>query len=117
VVILTTTGAKTGQQRTSPMLGVPDGDNLVVIAANWGQPHHPAWYHNLCAHPLATVTVRGVYRRVRAEEASGDERERLWQLGREVYPGGVVYARRAANRRIPVMVLAPSSDEAGGSNP
>jgi deazaflavin-dependent oxidoreductase (nitroreductase family) len=113
VVMLTTTGARTGQQRTSPVLGVPDGDDLVVIAANWGQRHHPAWYHNLCAHPEATVIVDGVSRRVRAREASGEERERLWQRGREVCPGGDVYARRAANRRIPVVVLAPPTDEAG----
>jgi deazaflavin-dependent oxidoreductase (nitroreductase family) len=113
VIMLTTTGARTGQQRTSPVLGVSDGDNLVVIAANWGQRHHPAWYRNLCACPTATVTVGGVSRRVRAREVSGEERERLWQRGREVYPGGDVYARRAANRRIPVVALAPVSDEAG----
>ena len=59
VVMLTTTGAKTGQQRTSPVIAVPDGDNLVVIASKWGQRQHPAWFHNLCAHPQATVTVGG----------------------------------------------------------
>ena len=53
VVMLTTTGAKTGQQRTSPVLGVPDGEDLVVIASNWGQRHHPAWYHNLRAQAPA----------------------------------------------------------------
>jgi deazaflavin-dependent oxidoreductase (nitroreductase family) len=65
MVMLTTTGAKTGRQRTSPVLSVPDGDNLVVIASNWGQRQHPAWYHNLCVHPTATVTVGDVPRRVR----------------------------------------------------
>jgi deazaflavin-dependent oxidoreductase (nitroreductase family) len=111
--MLTTTGAKTGQQSTLPVLGVPDGDNLVVIASNWGQRHHPAWYHNLCAHPTATITVGGVSRRVRAREVVGEERERLWQRDLEVYPGRAIYERRAANRRIPVVVLAPVSDEAG----
>lgn len=113
VVMLTTTGAKTGRQRTSPVLGVPDGDNLVVIASNWGQRQHPAWYHNLCVHPAAMVTVGGVPRRVRAHEASGDERQRLWQRDLEVYPGRAAYARRAAHRRIPVVVLAPVSDTPG----
>jgi deazaflavin-dependent oxidoreductase (nitroreductase family) len=111
VVMLTTTGAKSGQQRTLPVLCLPDGDNLVVIASNYGQRDHPAWYHNLCAHPAAMVTVGGVPRRVQAHEAIGEERERLWQRGLEVYPGWAVYERRAAHRQIPVMVLAPVSDK------
>jgi len=110
VVMLTTTGAKTGQQRVWPVLGLPDGDNLVAIASNWGQPQHPAWYHNLCAYPEATVTVGGVARRVRAHEAIGEERERLWRRALEVYPGWAAYQRRVTHRRIPVMVLAPVTD-------
>jgi deazaflavin-dependent oxidoreductase (nitroreductase family) len=113
VVMLTTTGAKTGQQRTSPVLGVPDGENLVVIASNWGQRRHPAWYYNLRAHPKATVTVGGVARRVQAHEAVGEERERLWQRDLEVYPGRAAYERRAGHRHIPVVVLTPVSDKAG----
>jgi deazaflavin-dependent oxidoreductase (nitroreductase family) len=108
--MLTTTGARTGQQRTWPVIAVPDGDNLVVIASNRGQRHHPAWYHNLRAHPRATVTVGGVPRPVQAHEAIGNERERLWRRDLEVYPGRAAYERRAANRRIPVVVLAPASD-------
>ena len=111
VVMLTTTGARTGQQRTSPVIAVPDGDNLAVIASNWGQRQHPAWYYNLCAHPEATVTVGGVSRRVRAHEATGEERDRLWQRDLEIYPGRTAYERRAANRRIPVVVLAPVRDK------
>jgi deazaflavin-dependent oxidoreductase (nitroreductase family) len=107
VVMLTTTGAKTGQQRTSPVIGEPDGDNLVVIASNWGQRHAPGWYYNLRAYPTATITVDGVSRRVHAREAVGDERERLWQQDLEIYPGRAVYERRAATRRIPVVVLEP----------
>ena len=111
VVMLTTTGARTGQQRTVPVIAVPDGGNLVVIASNWGQRRHPAWYYNLCAHPEATVTVSGVSRRVRAHEATGEERDRLWQRDLEVYPGRAAYERRAANRPIPVVVLAPVRDK------
>jgi deazaflavin-dependent oxidoreductase (nitroreductase family) len=81
------------------------------MASNWGQRHHPAWYYNLRVHPTATVTVGGTSRRVRAHEASGDERERLWRWGLEVYPGYAAYERRAANRRIPVVVLASVSDK------
>jgi deazaflavin-dependent oxidoreductase (nitroreductase family) len=113
VVMLTTTGAKTGQQRTSPVIAVPDGGNLVVVASNWGQRQHPAWYYNLCADSMATVTVGGVSRRLRAYEALGEERERLLRRDLEVYPGRAAYARRAANRRIPVVVLAPVGDKLG----
>jgi deazaflavin-dependent oxidoreductase (nitroreductase family) len=111
VVMLTTTGAKTSQQRTLPVIAVPDGERLVVIASNWGQRQHPAWYYNLCAHPEATVTVGGVARRVRAHEATGEERDHLWLRDLEIYPGRSAYARRAANRRIPVVVLAPVRDK------
>lgn len=113
VVLLTTTGdTKTGQQCRVPVLGVPEGDDLVVIASNWGQRQHPAWYHDLRAHPTAAVTVGGVPRRVQAREAIGEERERLRRRGLGVYPGWAAYERRAAHRRIPV-VLAPVSDEPG----
>jgi deazaflavin-dependent oxidoreductase (nitroreductase family) len=111
VIILTTTGAKTGQQRMSPVIGMPNGDNLVVVASNWGQRHAPGWYYNLRAHPTATVTVGGVSRRVRAREAIGDERDRLWQRDLEIYPGRAAYERRAANRRIPVVMLTPLSGQ------
>jgi deazaflavin-dependent oxidoreductase (nitroreductase family) len=110
VVMLTTTGARTGRQRTSPVIAVPDGDNLVVIGSNWGQRQHPGWYYNLLAHPEATVTVGGVSRRVRARAAAGEERDRLWQRDLEVYPGRRAYARRAGKRPIPVVVLAPVND-------
>jgi deazaflavin-dependent oxidoreductase (nitroreductase family) len=111
VVMLTTTGAKTGQQRTSPVVGVPDGDNLVVIASNWGQRQHPGWYHNLRAHSTATVTVGGASWPVVAREAAGEERTRLWRQDLQVYPGRAAYERRAAQRHIPVIVLTPASDK------
>jgi hypothetical protein len=69
--------------------------------------------HNLCVHPAATVTVGGVPRRVRAHEASGEERQRLWQRDLEVYPGRAADAQPATHRRIPVVVLAPVSDTPG----
>ena len=105
--------AITGQQRTAPVIAVPDGDNLVVIASNWGQRRHPAWYYNLCARPEATVTVGGIARQVRAHEVVGEERDRLWQQDLEVYPGRTTCARRAANRPIPVVVLAPVNGQPG----
>lgn len=108
VVMLTTTGAKSGEDRTVPLLGLPaDAGRVAVIASNYGQSRHPAWYHNLRAHPEATLSVGGDRRRVEAREAEGEERERIWKRGLEIYPGWSGYERRAANRRIPVFVLSP----------
>ena len=108
VVMLTTIGAKSGKPRTQPVLGIPDGERIAVMASNWGQRHHPGWYYNLRANPRASISVRGVASAVLAYEAQGEERDRLWRRGLEFYPAWVGYERRAANRRIPVMVLTPS---------
>jgi deazaflavin-dependent oxidoreductase (nitroreductase family) len=114
VVMLTTIGAKSGRRRTMPVVGLPDGDDLVVIASNFGQARHPAWYHNLRADPAATVVADGVSRAMRAREVHGAERERLWQLAVEIHPGWILYERRAtaAQRRIPVLVLSPVTESA-----
>jgi deazaflavin-dependent oxidoreductase (nitroreductase family) len=105
VVMLTTTGARSGLQRTVPVLGLPTPDGLVVIASNFGQGRHPAWYHNLRANPEGRVTVNGITRAFHATEAEGDVRARIWQEGLKVYPGWSQYERRASNRRIAVWVL------------
>ena len=105
VVMLTTTGARTAVQRTVPVLGLPTADGLAVIASNYGQLHHPAWYHNLRANPDGRVTVDGMTRAFRAIEAEGEMRDRIWQEGLKVYPGWSQYERRAANRQIAVFVL------------
>lgn len=106
MVMLTTTGARSGLPRTVPLLAVPDGARLVVVASNFGQQGNPAWYANLRKYPAATVAVEGgPPRPVNTYEAEGAERERLWALDLEVYPGRASYATRASGRRIPVMVL------------
>lgn len=107
VVMLETTGAKSQMTRVTPVLGLPDGDDVIVIASNWGQRQHPAWYHNLRAEPAATITVNGERRRVRARELAGAERERRWHQGLEFYPAWKAYERRAGDRKIPIMVLTP----------
>ncbi len=108
VVMLTTIGARSGEKRTVPVLGFGDGGAIVLIADNHGQRRNPGWYHNLRANPQAEVAVDGMTRLVRAREAEGDERERLWRMGVEVFPGWAAFQRRASNRRIPVMVLGPA---------
>ena len=103
--MLTTTGARSGRQIVNPILGLPDGADMVVIASNYGQARHPAWYHNLRAHPRARVAVDGAAREVEAEELESPERERFIALANEVYPGFTAYVERAAPRRIAVFRL------------
>jgi deazaflavin-dependent oxidoreductase (nitroreductase family) len=105
VAMLTTTGARSGRQRTVPVLALPTEGGLVVVASNFGQERHPAWYHNLCANPQGEVAVDGVSRRFRAVEADGERRATLWEQGLRVYPGWTQYERRASNRQIAVFVL------------
>ena len=106
MTMLTTTGAKTGQERTHVVLGLPDGDRVIVVASNYGRQHHPNWYHNLIANPRASIEIRGVSRDVIAHELDGAERERYYQRGIDLYPGFTLYQRRA-HRRIPVLALEP----------
>ena len=106
ILLLTTTGRKTGRPRTTPLLYVTDGENIVVVASNGGRPQHPHWWLNLQENPHAEVQVRNEKRQVEAEEASGEERERLWRLVVGTYPGYEEF-RRATTRKIPVVVLRP----------
>jgi deazaflavin-dependent oxidoreductase (nitroreductase family) len=106
LVMLTTTGARSGRPRTLPVLGLRDGEAIVVIASNFGRQRNPSWYHNLRAHPRATVVVGGVEREVEARELAGEERERGFERGGQIYPGFEHY-RRWARRAIPVVRLEP----------
>lgn len=105
LITLTTTGAKSGQPRTVTLVGVPDGERLILIASNWGQEKHPAWYHNLKAHPEATVTGGGGIQRYSARELAGAERDSAWARAVALYPGYQGYAHRTNGRTIPVVAL------------
>lgn len=107
VVMLTTTGARSGLPRTVPVLGFPIGADVAVAAGNFGSTRDPAWSLNLRRHPAASIAVRGVVRRVVAEELEGADREAVWRDCLAVYPGGAAYARRAGARRIAVFLLRP----------
>jgi deazaflavin-dependent oxidoreductase (nitroreductase family) len=107
LVMLTTTGARSGLPRTLPVLGLDDGDAVVVIASNFGRPHHPFWYHNLRAHPDARVVVDGATRELRARELEGAERDRYFARAVAIYPGFERYRTWAKGRRIPVIRLEP----------
>jgi len=106
VLLLTTTGRKSGRLRTQPLLYARDGDRYVVIASKGGSPTHPLWYLNLRASPAAEVTIGRLSQRVRASDAEGEERERLWRAVTDLYSGYDKYAERTS-RRIPVVVLSP----------
>jgi deazaflavin-dependent oxidoreductase (nitroreductase family) len=105
VVLLTSTGARSGRQRTVAVAGIPHPDGLGVIASNFGQDTHPAWYHNLKANPEAVVRVGGDEWKARARLATPAERDDLWQKGLELYPGWRKYEARAGERKIQAFVL------------
>ena len=109
IVLLTTTGAKSGARRTLPLVAIPADDKLIVVASNYGQPRNPAWYHNLKAHPKVIATFDGASREMTARVLEGEERERWYERGVDIYPGWVEYRRRtAAHRQIPVIELSPA---------
>lgn len=107
VLFLHHRGAKTGRERVSPLLYVRDGENLAIIASKGGYAEHPAWFHNLRAHPDVEVELRGGRRSVRARVAAGAERERIWAAAARVWPDYDRYQVRADSRQIPVVVLEP----------
>ncbi|HEX8075081.1 MAG TPA: nitroreductase family deazaflavin-dependent oxidoreductase [Thermoleophilaceae bacterium] len=106
VLLLTSTGRKSGQERTAPVLYMEDGDRLVVIGSNAGNERPPAWSLNLKANPEASVQVRGERRKVRARVAQGEERADLWRRMTERYSGFDEYRGRTG-RDIAVFVLEP----------
>jgi deazaflavin-dependent oxidoreductase (nitroreductase family) len=107
VIHLTTTGAKSGQPRTTPLICGVDGDRLILFATNFGGQKNPAWSYNLRAHPAATVTFQGQTARYRSRAATPAECERYWPLADALYTGYAAYRERAAHREIPVFVLEP----------
>jgi deazaflavin-dependent oxidoreductase (nitroreductase family) len=107
MALLTTIGAKSGQPRTTPLLCVTDGDRVILIASNGGQPRHPAWYYNLRANPHVTLLLRGRSMTYTVREVHGEERAALWQIAVQFYPGYAIYQQRAGQRQIPVLLLTP----------
>jgi deazaflavin-dependent oxidoreductase (nitroreductase family) len=105
-VLLDHTGARSGILRTTPLVYAEDGPNVVIIASKGGHPKHPAWFHNLVAHPDTTIQVGSERRAVRARVAHGAERARLWEVAKGTYSGFDSYQERT-DREIPVIVLEP----------
>jgi len=107
MLLLDHVGAKSGTKRTSPLLYVRDGEDIVVVASKGGFPKHPAWYHNLMANPDTTVQVGSHHLPVHARVAKPEERDRLWEMAVKAYHGYEDYAVRSKGREIPLVVLEP----------
>ena len=105
VVMLTTTGAKSGKQRTAPVLGIPVGDDLALIAGNFGQKASPGWGHNLTADPAATISFHDTTVDVTARLADEAETEKTFALAAPIYGGYAKYRERISPRDIKVFIL------------
>ena len=105
-IMLTSTGAKSGETRTTPLVGIPDGTNYIIIASNFGKKNHPGWYYNITADPKVTVTLNGQSRPFTARQVTGIEKEQCWNKAVKIYPGYNSYKQRAG-REIAVFVLEP----------
>lgn len=99
--LLRARGAKTGASRVTPLLCTPRGEDLILVASKAGAEHHPAWYHNLTAHPDVEVELDGELIAVSAREAEGEEREELWRRVNDNYLGYQVY------HSVPVLAGSP----------
>jgi deazaflavin-dependent oxidoreductase (nitroreductase family) len=110
VGMLTTTGARSGRPRTVPLLVVPSSEGPAVIASHWGRTGPPAWERNLRADPAVSLDLLGTTVSVRAVEAQGERRARIWREALELYPGYAAYERRASGRPIGVYVLVEEGE-------
>jgi deazaflavin-dependent oxidoreductase (nitroreductase family) len=106
MLLLDDVGARTGVRRTTPLVYIRDGENVVIVASKGGHPRHPAWFHNLKANPDAHVQIGATRGAVRARVADPPERARLWPKAIEIYPGYADYQQRTA-REIPLVILEP----------
>lgn len=105
ILLLTHTGRKSGRKVTTPLQYVEDGDAVVLIASNAGHTFHPQWYLNLKENPDAEIQIKSETRSVTAQEATGEERDRLWQRAVDQYSGYADYQKTTGGRQIPVVKL------------
>ena len=108
MLLLTTTGRKTGRKRTTPLLFARDGNRLVVVASNGGSNRNPSWWTNLRFNSEAEVEIKGDRWSVKADKANDAEKTRLWPLMTETFPPYEEYQRKT-KRVIPVVILTPSN--------
>jgi F420H(2)-dependent quinone reductase len=109
VLLLITTGRKTGKQRTTPLFYLKDGDNLILVASDGGSPTHPTWWLNLQANPQAGVELGSKKLRATARQADAEERKRLWPLLVAMHAGYAEYQKKTT-RDIPLVILSPTEE-------
>jgi deazaflavin-dependent oxidoreductase (nitroreductase family) len=107
VLLLTTTGRKSGKLRTTPLGYFKHDESYVIIASNSGADHHPGWYYNLKSNPIAEIQIKNHRTPVRAEEATSEAHDQLWNELIRISPAYADYQKRTS-REIPLMVLTPS---------
>lgn len=105
-ILLTSIGAKSEQARTNPLVAIPHREGLILVASNFGNTRHPAWYFNLLAHPQVEAAVGESRWQGTARLLAGEERAACWEAAAEAYPGYQLYERKAGEREIPVFLLA-----------
>lgn len=106
ILLLHSTGARSGKERVNPMMYLAVGDSYAVFASKAGAPTHPDWYHNLVAHPDVVIEVGTETKRVRARVVHDREREAIWSTQKQRYPGFAEYEQKT-ERQIPVVLLEP----------
>jgi F420H(2)-dependent quinone reductase len=106
MLLLDHVGAKSGAKRTSPLVYIRDGEDVVLVASKGGYPKNPGWYYNLKANPDTDVQIGSEHRQVHAHVADPEERKRLWPMALKVYGGYADYQRRT-EREIPLVILKP----------
>jgi deazaflavin-dependent oxidoreductase (nitroreductase family) len=106
VVLLSVRGARSGLERTVPLVYFTDGGDVILIASSFGRPRYPSWYHNITANAEVTLEAKGASARFRAREAEGEDRARLYELAKQLYTGYGNYEQRTAGlRHVPVLRL------------
>jgi deazaflavin-dependent oxidoreductase (nitroreductase family) len=108
MITLTTTGAKSGRKCCVPLIAIPDGDNVLLIASNWGKKRHPAWYYNLRANARVEVEMGGEKGDFIACEAADAEYDAYWGKAVSIFGGYDAYKERTGGREIPIIVLTPA---------
>ena len=109
VLLLITTGRKTGKPRATPLFYLKDGDNIILVASNGGSTTHPTWWLNLQANPQAKVELGRKKLPVTARQADAEERKRLWPLLVAMYAGYAEYQKKTT-REIPLVILSPTAE-------
>jgi deazaflavin-dependent oxidoreductase (nitroreductase family) len=104
MLLLDHVGAKSGAKRTSPLVYVRDGEDVVLVASKGGYPKNPGWFYNLKANPDTEVQIGSEHRLVRAHVADAEERKRLWPMALKTYGGYADYQKRT-EREIPLVIL------------